>query len=543
MAVRDNTYRDLQRIAGSLARAMIGSAQDDANIALGRYRDAQTEGQNLSNQSTRDLQNAVETASDSPILTQTLLNSLGAQRNEAGALIKQPLPGGDQMSMPMFPNQTSMTTAEQNKGVNSLARSLFGDLTYNPDQLASALNTLSGAGASRMAESMILSGAPDAAQRGALLLDPSGGQFQNPGFAMTQLQTQDATNRRDDDLNFESRMDSNEKVLKASKFKTTEQEKTKQSKPIILGQNQVAFDAEGNRIGNAAGPTSPEKPIILKKGDTAFNVDGTEIASVEGGPAIIKLTEGQVAMIEDPEAEGGYREVRGSNDKQPKSIVASPGQTVVTIDNDGEVISTKTVNDDPITVKANEGQTVQLVVDDPQNPGQKKTIYTLKGQPKASSTTSTDTGFTLSANDDSALRDAFDKALVNNNFDLPDVVLRSLRDVLVEQSLANMGSKKNITRGVNYISTQLRKGFTEVTIPNTGSIASFGQDTKIQVPNFVLKKLRDKMFGDRDEAERADFDYQEKFASLKDKSKQQIRGNFTSLGYSDAEINAIIGVL
>lgn len=537
MAIKSNSYNfsnDLARIGSALSRAMIGNAQDDAAIARGRYYDAQTQGQNLQNRGMEGNLDAIDAASGGNVMRRSIANSLGYDVNN-GNLIQPVLPGGPQRSVPAIgADQVNMDGGALMTELGNIARTLFGDGTSNASQVASALDTLGGAGTSRLAESMILSGDNNQAQRGALRLAPQGGQYQNPGFAMNQLRTQDATNRLDDRLDREATMDSNQKVLEASKFRTNEQEKTKRFKPIILGQNQVAFDAKGDRIGNAAGPTSPDKPIILKKGETAFDVDGTEIASVAGGPAIIKLTEGQVAMVEDPDAEGGYTEVRGSNDKQPKSIVASPGQTVVTIGNDGNVISTKTVDDDPITVKANEGQTVQLIVDDPQNPGEKKVIYTLKGQPKASSTTSTDTGFALSASDDNALRDAFDTALANNNFKLPDVVQRSLRDVLVEQSLANMGSKKNITRGVNYISAQLRKGFTEVTIPNTGSITSFGQDTKIQVPNFALDNLRGKLSGN---------DKQAAFNALNPAPKQQVRGIFASLGYSDAQINAIIGVL
>lgn len=58
----------------------------------------------------------------------------------------------------------------------------------NPDQRATALDTIGGGGARRQAEDFILGGSNDQAARGALLLDPSGGQFQNPGFAMQQLQ-------------------------------------------------------------------------------------------------------------------------------------------------------------------------------------------------------------------------------------------------------------------------------------------------------------------------------------------------------------------
>jgi len=533
MAIKSNAYNfsnDLQRIGSSLANAMIGNAQDDAAIARAGYYDAQTAGQELANRGMQGNLDAIEAASGGDVMRRSIAQSLGYDVNN-GNLIQPVMPGGPQMSVPaMGSDQVNMDGGALMTELGNIARTLFGDGGSTANQVASALNTLGGAGSSRMAESMILGGDNNQAQRGALLMAPQGGQYQNPGFAMTELQTDDATARRDDNLNYQTRSQENVLESQDRRYATDASETTKRSKPIILGLNEVAFDKNGKRIGDAAGPASPDKPIILKPGETAFNADGTEIASVKDGPDIIKLTEGQVAMVEDADSPNGYREVRGSNDKPPKSIVANAGQTVVTIGADGKVISTKTVDADPITVKANEGQTVQLVVDDPQNPGKKKVIYELQGQPKASSTTSTSTDFTLSASDDSALRDAVDAALANNNFDLPDVVLRSVRDVLVEQSTANMGSKKNIPRGVNYISAQLRKGFTEVEIPNTGRI----YNDKIQVPNFALDNLRSKLSGN---------DKQAAFNGLKPESKQQIKGIFTNLGYSDAEVNAIIGAL
>ena len=50
--MRRNAYNlsnDLSRISSALSRAMLGSASDDAAIALANYRDAQTEGQNQEN--------------------------------------------------------------------------------------------------------------------------------------------------------------------------------------------------------------------------------------------------------------------------------------------------------------------------------------------------------------------------------------------------------------------------------------------------------------------------------------------------------------
>ena len=536
MAIKSNAYNfsnDLQRIGSSLANAMIGNAQDDAAIARAGYYDAQTAGQELANRGMQGNLNAIEAASGGDIMRRSIAQSLGYDVNN-GNLIQPVLPGGPQMSVPAFgPDQVNMDGNALMTDLGNIARTLFGDGTSTANQVASALDTLGGAGSSRLAESMILSGDNNQAQRGALLMAPQGGQYQNPGFAMTELRADDATARRDDDLNFQSRSQENVLESQDRRYATDASETTKRSKPIILGLNEIAFDKDGNRIGEAAGPTSPDKPIILKPGDTAFSPDGTEIASAADGPQVIKLTEGQVAMVEDAGSPNGYKEVRGSNDKPPKSIVASPGQTVVTIGNDGKVISTKTVDADPITVKANEGQTVQLVVDDPENPGEKKVIYTLKGQPKANSTTSTDTSFSISASDDNAMRDYV--ALVDKDNVLEGMPNGGLIvDSLVQMAIAAMGSKKNISNAKQFIRKKLSQGFTELVIPNTATVTSFGRDTRIQVPNFALNNLRDKLDGD---------DKQKAFNRLKPESQKQIRGIFTNLGYSDAEVNAIIGAI
>ena len=536
MAFKSNAYNftdDLKRIGGSLANAMIGNAQDDAAIALANYRDAQTTGQELANRGMRGNLDAIEAAAGGDIMRRSIAQSLGYDVSN-GNLIQPVLPGGPQMSVPALgPDQVNMDGEALMTDLGNIARTLFGGGTSTANQVASALDTLGGAGNSRLAESMILRGDNNQAQRGALMMAPQGGQYQNPGFAMDELRTNDATARLDDYLNMLTRSEKNQLESSDRRYNTDAQETTKQNKPIILGLNEIEFDKDGKRIGEASGPTSPEKPIILKDGETAFSADGTEIASVAGGPQIIKLTEGQVAMVEDADSPTGYKEIRGSNNKPPKSIVVSPGQTVVTIGTDGKVIETKTVEDDPITVKANEGQTVQLVVDDPANPGKKKVIYTLEGPPKASSTTTTDSSFSITASDDNAMRDYV--ALVDKDGVLKNMPNGGLIvDNLIQRAVAAMGSKKNITNAKQFIRKELSQGFTEVVIPDTGTVTSFGRNTRIQVPNFALNKLRDKLVGN---------DKQAAFDGLKPAAQQQIRGIFTNLGYSDAEVNAIIGAL
>lgn len=239
MAIKSNAYNfsnDLQRIGSSLANAMIGDARDDAAIALANYRDAQTTGQELANRGMRSNLDAIDAAAGGDIMRRSIAQSLGYDVSN-GNLIQPVLPGGPQMSVPAFgPDQVNMDGNALMTDLGNIARTLFGDGTSTANQVASALNTLGGAGSSRLAESMILGGDNNQAQRGALLMAPQGGQYQNPGFAMTELRTDDATARRDDDLNFQSRSQENVLESQDRRYATDAQETT----DLKLGEGETA---------------------------------------------------------------------------------------------------------------------------------------------------------------------------------------------------------------------------------------------------------------------------------------------------------------
>ena len=104
----------------------------------------------------------------------------------------------------------------------------------SPKDRASALDTVGGGRARRFAERQILTGNDTEAGRGALLLDPSGGQYQNPGFALQELQG-------NLDLGFQESEDD----LIADKFSTTQQfgkggQGDRDTKAKIAGERDVA---------------------------------------------------------------------------------------------------------------------------------------------------------------------------------------------------------------------------------------------------------------------------------------------------------------
>ena len=233
MVFNPNSYNysnDLSRIANSLGKAMFGSAADDAAIARRKYYDSQTTGQDLKNTAMQDQQKAVANAVAGNLLPKTVANAMGLDVMNDN-LIKQVMPGELPRSVPaMGADQVNTTSGQQMGDLRAITRAGLGDLTYNPSQFANYLNSLVEGGANRLAESMILGGSDQQAQRGALLKAPQGGQFQNPGFAAQKLRTEDATNRRDDDLQSADR-----------RFETTAQEATKRDVGMAAVDSEERF--------------------------------------------------------------------------------------------------------------------------------------------------------------------------------------------------------------------------------------------------------------------------------------------------------------
>lgn len=182
-----NFSNDLARIGGALSKAMLGNASDDAAIALAKYRDAQTEGQNLSNQGMSGNLAAIDAAAKGNILPRTVARAMNYDVDN-GNLIQPVLPGGAQMSVPALgADQRNMDGGALMAELSNIARSMYGDGTSNANQISQMLNNLGEAGSSRMAENMILGGTDNQAGRGALMLNPAGGKYQNPQNAVAEI--------------------------------------------------------------------------------------------------------------------------------------------------------------------------------------------------------------------------------------------------------------------------------------------------------------------------------------------------------------------
>ena len=201
---RGNPYAfDPNLMAGfsNLTRALIGSAADDAALARARASDAaanasnaraglygaQTTGRNQQNEMEAALYAAGNALAGNPEFQSQILSAMGIDTLGAD-FVGPPAPGQMRLGTDM---------------ANAAARTALG--TYgNANVMTNAMNNIGEGADSSLARSMILDGSNDEAARGALLLAPQGGQYQNPGFAGEQLLAQTTTDRLDDQLDYQA---------------------------------------------------------------------------------------------------------------------------------------------------------------------------------------------------------------------------------------------------------------------------------------------------------------------------------------------------
>jgi hypothetical protein len=173
----------------SLTKALIGDAETDYQVARTGYANAQTNEINellpfKKDQYTADIGRLNATAGNQSAQAGNW-NAKTAQvkaLNEAATtLSSDPTFQGAAAAVLGLPDGATLTP----EALQALALTAISG--GNPDQRSSALSNIGASGQNIRAGELILSGTDDQAGRGALLLAPQGGEFQNPGFAQTKL--------------------------------------------------------------------------------------------------------------------------------------------------------------------------------------------------------------------------------------------------------------------------------------------------------------------------------------------------------------------
>ena len=473
MAIKSNAYNfsnDLQRIGSSLANAMIGDARDDAAIALANYRDAQTVGQNQENVAAQQLFDAGAALAQNPQFQSVIARAMGMD-TISPQFMGPPSPTGIRTGTPAASN---------------LARTFLGEYG-NAEQMAGAASAYGDAGASRMFESMIAGGDADQLRRGAIGMGLSPGKFFDAGAAQ-----QDIANDLTADL------DSNRRVQQASQY-----EDRLRFGPGSLGdRNNIRDNQTARELGldlNARRDKWERYKADQTLVGTKYKADSDADAAMYGANLDASVARDKNVMADNT--------VRWKHKNRTIEMAVEPGKVIVLDPDTADRLGIAAVND------TNSKYNGLHIIDGGPKPGQvvvkvgREDVYMDKatadalGIPKVEgkyvvegagfkedkSTRNAAGGgdVTISTTDDNALLSAVDTAYTNNDFDLPDAVSRAVRNKLVTEAVAQMGSKKNITTGRTFISKQLKKGFVTV----KASVPGMFNDIEVDVPNFLIEEM------------------------------------------------------
>ena len=302
--------------ANLIAQEAQRRAAAGASTAQGGYYNSQAAGQNIQNEGDANLLSSLNTLSLDP-----------AFQGSAAAVLG-------------LPKGTALTP----EALQALAyQAISGG---NPQQRATALDTIGAGGQDRAAGNAILNGTDNEAQRGALLLAPTGGQYQNPGFAANALKLNNKTDVTQTGITADASVKAariGADALKAYQKYTTD------AKYGVGG----SADREGARKTTQAKwehnnatleiNVEPGKQVILspeagKRLDLEPNNEGLYV--LDGGPKpgsiVVKVGEEDVYLTEaDATALGitkndtgtymipGRANPKGSSSNNPKSVSAS----------------------------------------------------------------------------------------------------------------------------------------------------------------------------------------------------------------------------
>ena len=493
----------ISRTVSNLTRALIGSPSDDAASARARYYDEQTKAQQLQSRGLQEQLNAQNAAAATNILQNQVANVFGGQLDN-GNLIRRPLPGGPQQSVPLLPNQNQMSQEDVANQLGALARSMYGDGTSNANQLSQMLGNLAESGQSRLAQSMILGGSDDQAQRGALMLQ-GGNKYNNPGFAMTELQTDDATARREQDMKTGpgGQGDRDTKAQEATKM-ALGQEKNRNTRDVGMDENARRERWEKYK-------TDANAKVDRDKNEAD---DATARYKIDNEPVEINVTPGKRIILDPSTAERIGVEAINDPDSKFNGLHVldggkKPGDVVVKVGKEDVFM-------DEATAKA---LGLQKNEDDQ---------YVLPGA-GFKTTSGSGSGFTVASNDDTGLRNTFNAAADEADMPASDIP-GGVQDLLVNQatSASVMGDKKNMAKGNAYIKSQLRKGFVEFEIPDTNILPRRmgGENDKFKVPVFMIEFIKENLKKRQSNlgAMRADA-----------VARQDVINKFISAGYTDVQ--------
>ena len=292
--------------ANNLARAMFGSAQDDAYSASARSQRALASQREYEIELARQNAEMLNAAGDNPLLQSRALESFGYgpnERNASGAFIRPVAPGGPQMSVPVFTDN-----APDQKQISQLARLMLGT-GGNTQQTMAGFRDFNRSAGEGTAQRFLLNPADyseDQLRGASVLLKGPGGV--DADFAPTvnsqnrlqSLLTDRANNKNAseervgmnrNDVQGRVGFDANSKRLQGTQYDVDR-------RPVIVGQNSTAFIPSNrqNQFGEKTELRGQQSPLVVganatalipdsRKGDFDENIsrEGKDMPRASGG--------------------------------------------------------------------------------------------------------------------------------------------------------------------------------------------------------------------------------------------------------------------
>lgn len=462
-----NFSNDLARIGGALKNAFIGSASDDANIALAKYRDSQTADTQQNTEQTGLVNDAVNSLAKQPVFQNFIANAM--QLDTIPAQFMGP------------PSSSEMRTGTP--AASNLAQAFLGS-GGNAQQMASAASTYGDATASRLFEAMVRDGSPDDLRRGAIGMGMSPTKYFDAGTAQTEI-ANDLT----------ASLDKNAQSLAGTMY-TADQTLTGQK---YEDDARFGPDGQGDRNNIRDNATTKELGLDLNAAKERW----AKYKSDQEKLATDNKTEVDAGVARDKN-QMANETARYKHDTRTVEFSVEPGKIIVV-----DPVSAKKANIPIQTegkyeglhildgglnlnngVKVTVGQADVIVTKEvaealgiPKVNGQ----YRVKGAGyNSGSSTSGSSGssdFTVSPSDDKALREF----IVGQDTDGAIEGMSNASTImneLVKMSVAAMGNKKNIPNAKAFITEKLSKGFVDLVVPIPRAF-----DDKFKVPVYLIDEI------------------------------------------------------
>lgn len=291
MANRANPYGYSDPAMGqafsNLASALLGSAHDDAYLASAQANRALAQKRAQEVRDAQTVSEAMSTTAGMPQFQARILEALGygpVTVDESNNFIRPVGPNDPQMSVPVLPNQASVTPQQ----MSALARTFLGE-GGNMQQTTAGLNNIGHAVNQRTGERYLLN--PDApgvtennVRGAAVLLKGPGGVDADfsPTVASAERNQGHLTQRNN--YNADQRLAgdkySADRTLQGKKYDVD-------NRPVVVGQNQTAAlpsNMQG-RFGGQSQIRGQESPVIVPQGSTALIPDSRK-GDFDGGTTV-----------------------------------------------------------------------------------------------------------------------------------------------------------------------------------------------------------------------------------------------------------------